>query len=520
MKATKFLNAVNCLLTISLSLASLTPVLAQTTIPATRGLEDSGLDQFVAALQVNDTPSLANWFQSQANRYQTTTIPIELQFRASMNYLKSQVEAPNFAQLIFREQMKLRKYIQPSTTSALKAERVLYALMQNLLEESVMKQSQNSAENQFIFKAGELSPEEKRLAGKINGAEVIPGDVLIQIGASYLSSHFIAHSQSSPGFASHGFVVSKGGAQPEVLEALIEDGVNRRDPTTARLARLWVLSLSHFADRTKAAASAADFISKEQIPFVAQGKYGTASPLLYDSTMNPNRKKEGAYFCTALVQEIYLRAGLASDQIPYLEDTSNWNWLSGPERSIYQELNIKSDRIPAPGDVLMQPEFQIRTLVLDAEGLRVSRRLRAVIDAFYDLLNHKPELKSKLLNLFRQIPFQEVNKKQVLEALDQFLKNPSTHAALPAANVAKIASYRAELEQSLPQTANLRQIAFFMLLNNLIQDRALSDLKNYEEKNLKRHALPTELRGQASLFLQNEMSKLFEALKIFSKLSF
>lgn len=499
MRAGKRFIAANCLLAITLSV--LTPAQAQ--LPATRGLETSGLDQFVQALQSKDSTKVAAWFEGQAARFKDATSPLEQQFHRSMENLAAVGNSTKLAPSIFQEQMKLRRYITLSKTSDLAKERILFVTMQSLLEEAVMFANQETQQNQFTFRAASITQSEKLNAGLIRGIEVLPGDVLVQIGANYLSSHFIAHSQSNPGLASHGYLVSETGGSPEILESLIEDGVNRREPTKSALARMWVLSLVNPSDREQVGDAAQKFIHEYKIPFVQDEKFGQDSPLLYDSTMNPDRKKDGYYFCTALVQEIYQRAGVAANQVPYLQDQTNWNSLTGTEKLIYEQLDIKRDRIPAPSDALMQPNLQIRGLTLDAEGLRSSRRLRAVVDAFYDLMNFKPEIRAELFKSFALIPAKEIRKKEILEAL----------AKIPTGKFPKLDKYRGELEQSLPQTANLRQIAFFMLLNNVIQDKALANLKAYEVNELKRHALPAELRARAAQLLQKELQFLNDSLK-------
>lgn len=519
MRLLKSFRAVNCLLAISLSFISVQALAQQNGLPATRGLETSGLDQYVQALQSGNFQNLKAWLNSQKERYQVSTNAMDRDLAALFGRLAQTGTLDQLTQSIFKEQMSFRKSISMVSSQGLHKERVNYHLLQNLLEESVIALSQKTKKNEFIFKNTELSTSERSQSsiGKIKNVEVIPGDILIQIGSNYLSSHFIAHSQSAPGLASHGYLVSKGGTQPEVLESLIEDGVNRREPTKSRQARFFVVSLPNPQHRLQVAQATQQFIASEGIPFVEGGKHGSQSPLLYDSSMNPSRKSEGAYFCTALVQEVYLRASLNSDRIPYLENGQNWNRLSGTEKGLYEQLNIMAEKVPAPSDVLMQPQFDVRSLVLDAEGLRVSRRLRAVVDAFYDILNYQPDVKAQLLSAFQQIPLQEVNKNQIILMVDQFLTNPEALKSLTANQVDKIRKARGELEQSLPQTANLRQIAFFIILNNVIQDKSLNVLKSFESQELGRHATPAELRLKAAQFLGQELSQLSEYLKLFNQ---
>jgi len=444
-----------------------TVALAQALPPGTRGLEISNIDEFSRLAQ-----------SDQLNARQKSLM----------------------AGKLWEDLLKLREGIQGSATADQRRQLVL---LQTQIEELVMGIPGAGVK---VFGGDTfLTPDEVRGAGQMRGVLVVPGDVIIQIGASYMSSHFIAHSQSNPGLASHSYVVSKGGVKPEILEALIEDGVNRRDPTKSQLARFWVLALNDANDRAKAGKATADFITKENIPFVPNGRNGTASPLLYDSTMNPERKKDGYYFCTALTQEIYQRAGVGDAKVPYLADQSNWNSLTGLEKGVYEQLDITAGKVPAPNDVLYQPQFKVRGMVLDADGLRKSRRLRAVVDAFFDILASQPEVKGQLLAAFQQIPKLEVKKQEVLAALAKI--------QVTGYDQTTIDQLRAKLEESLPQTANLRQIAFFLILNGVIQDKALATLEKFEKEDLKRHAAPGELRAAAIQFLGGEFAKINELMK-------
>lgn len=466
-------------------------------VPATRGLESSGLDQYVSVLRTGDLKSVAAWFNKSG--YGSLG-----QFVASQAGQDAKTVALSLANRIFIEQQGVR------------SNRYAFVLLQALLEETVMYSGVQTA----LFSGDtQLTPEEWSRTGRIRGVRVLPGDTIVQIGGGALSSQFIAHSQSQPGIASHSLLVAKGGDRPEILEALIEDGTNRREPYSGPLARFFVLSARTEADRSKAAFATERFIADMKIPFVVQGEPGEPSPLLYDSTMNPARKKDGYYFCTAVVQEVYIRSGIATNPFPV--DRSNWNVLNegSLERSLYQELNITESRVPAPGDALLNPDIAIRALVLDTAALKTARRLRAVIDGFFDILAARPDVRADLLKLFRRLPPMEVRKHEILAAFDSLLVDPEINRLFGASSMQFLKNSRGELESSLPQTANLRQLAFFMIMNNVIQSRALEMLEAYEVGHLKRHALPGELRAAATQMLGRELGKLRAALEVIARSS-
>lgn len=482
---------------LSLILISSATFSAQAPSMATRGLENSGLDEYVSILRSGDLKGLTIWFQNSG-------FSDLAGFVESQSGQEAKTVALTLANRIFLKQQTLR------------TNRYAFVLLQTLLEETVMYSGVQTA----LFSGDtQLSPSEWGRAGRIRGVRVLPGDTIVQIGASALSSHFIAHSQSGPGLASHSLLVSKGGSNPEILEALIEDGTNRRDPYAGPLARFFVLSARTEADRARLGEAVDQFIFDLKIPYVVSGDAAEPSPLLYDSTMNPDRKKDGYYFCTALVQEVYSRAQVGVN--PFPENKSNWNHLAegSLERAFYRELNITEALVPAPGDALLNPDMAIRALVLDTAALKASRRLRAVIDTFYDLLQADAAIRNELLTLFRQIPTMELRKREILAAVDRILSDPDFTSLLSATSLQFLRNARQEMATSLPQAANLRQVTFFLIMNHVIQNRAMEELETFETETLKRHALPGELRAAATRMLQGELVKLRAALSALAKIS-
>lgn len=475
---------------------------AQPAVPGTRGLESSHIDSFVSAFQAGDLQGVAGWFDSQG--YQDLAGFV----RDRLSQSPSEV-ARALAYPIFKKQQQDR------------ADRYQFILLQTVLEETVMAAQ---LENAVFIGATELSAAENQSAGHLRGLTILPGDTLVQIGAGYMSSHFIAHSQSLPGLASHGLMVSTAGKNPEVIEALIEDGTNRRPPTKSQLARMFVLSAPSESERAQIAASTSKFIDDMRIPFIQEGAPSNMSPLFYDATMNPDRKRDGYYFCTALVQEIHLRSGTMVN--PYPEDMSNWNFLieGSVERDLYLQLGILKQRVPAPGDALLNPKMALRGEVVDVDGLRKSRRLRAVVDAFFDILKSDPKTREEMHSAFVAIPVIEVRKKQILEAFDRFATQPELKVLLGEGGAKSVKDARDQLEKQLPQAANLRQIAFFFIMNSVVQDKALAVLEEFETRTLKRHATPGEFRAAATSMwvgqlstVKGEMQKIREAISVFGK---
>lgn len=460
-------------------------------VPATRGLENSKIDQFVTVLRAGNVGAVANWFQSGGYGDLAKFVQENLNLDAKALSLKLPYQ-------IFLAQQNLRN------------DRYKFITLQTALEETVIFSGVETAV--FTNPNYVLSPEEQKSAGIIRNVKVVKGDSLVQLGGGTLSSHFIAHSQSLPGLASHGLLVSEGGEKPEILEALIEDGTNRRAAYVGPLARFFVLSAKTQGERARVGDSTRKFIDDFGIPFIAEGEPSDKSPLLYDSTMNPDRKKDKYYFCTAVVQEVYIRSGIQAN--PYPENKSNWNLLleGSIEQGLYRELSITESRVPAPSDALLAGDMVIRATVLDTAALKTSRRLRAVIDGFYDILYGSEEIRNQLLAAFRQIPDREIRKNQILAALDKVAADPEVAESVGLEAIAKIRGARKTLEQQLPQVAQMRQIAFFILMNSVVQDKALAAMLEIETKKYAGHALPGELRAEATQLLASELKKLQASL--------
>ncbi|PWU17599.1 MAG: hypothetical protein C5B49_08535 [Bdellovibrio sp.] len=493
----------------------------------TRGLERFEFDTYSTAIINGNFSKVSKWVAKVTSHFDAEQTPFTEAFAVAMEKLatvasdlkneKSSAKArAAWADALFEQQQALREKIRPFRGGSLGTERIGLVLVQTMLEEALLPEG-----GEKTFEYAKLTEDELAGAakGKIRGVHVMSGDIFTQIGAEPLSSHFIAYSQSYPGLTSHVYVVSEGGPNPEIMEALIEDGVNRRPPTKGQLARLWVLSLDNPEARARVARSVVDFKDQKGIPFVAEG-HGTESRLLYDSTMNPQRmdQGQGCYFCSALVMRIYQLAGLLSEEIPYRENKSNWNPLipGSVEKGLYNEVDVTADRVPAPGDVLLNSAFKVRAMILDVDGLRKSRRLRAVIDAFFDLLKANSNgVRDKLLTAFHQIPKMDVNKAEILDALAKIKLDD-------ADGQKRIEEIRNAAKESLPQSANLRQIAFFLTLNSIIQEPALEELKKFEDglpdKDAKtgeprlKIASPGELREAARKFLVDKLDVVRGAL--------
>lgn len=55
-----------------------------------------------------------------------------------------------------------------------------------------------------------------------------------------------------------------------------------------------------------------------------------------------------------------------------------------------------------------------------------------------------------------------------------------------------------------------------MILNQGLQNKSVETLKAFEEKDLKRHASPGELRTRAGQFLGDEIAKMAGFLELFN----
>jgi len=162
----------------------------------------------------------------------------------------------------------------------------------------------------------------------------------------------------------------------------------------------------------------------------------------------------------------------------------------------------------------LNPSFVTRGLVLDVAGLGGSRRLRAVVDAFFARLREDSALKDRLGTAFLKLPEKEIDKAMILGHLDRLVQRASESGLINGEDAARLKASRDLLQQSLPQLASVRQIAFFLYLNNVLQPRMLGELQRFEEARPNGYATPNELADRALELMAPELERTLRFLEL------
>ena len=433
--------------------------------------------------------------------------------------------ARSTAATALRRQIQIQNELgeNPNPQTLATARRQIY-LLQFMTEEALVYASRldPQAPSIVVVKGQSLTASENSMSGDVMKIPVVPGDVVIQMSANALSSQFISHSQSNPGLASHAALVVDTNGHVIKLEALIEDGVNLREMTNEKtskdVAQVWVLGLKNPADRKRVGDAAQTFIAENNIPMVGPGRPEVISPLKYDATMNPEMMKQGAYYCTTLVEKVYLESGVSPDQVPFRADQSNWTSLSGLEAEVYRTLSITRPKVAAPSDIFVNGMFEVRGTSINAQALIQGRRLHATIDGIFNTLNSQPVIKANLLHELESLPDVNIDKQSMLKILDQALLSARKKSLVSSDELNRAQGLRAKILESLPEHATLRQVVFFFYLNNILQARMLETLGKFEEAEPHHFASPQALREQAEKALSGELKSAAAVLAIVNTL--
>ena len=503
-----------------------------------RGLEGIDVEAFQASLVQGDAGALNSWYQQASlklNPSASSKLSGKLSFESDLSAKQSSGASQDLATIVkvargtaataLRRQIQIQNGLgeNPDAQTLETARRQIY-LLQFMTEEALVYANRLDPRTPAIVvvRGQSLTPNETAMSGDVMKIPVVPGDVVIQMSANAMSSQFISHSQSNPGLASHSALIVDTNAQVIKLEALIEDGVNLREMTNEKtskeVAQVWVLGLKNPADRKRVGDAAQTFIAENKIPMVGPGRPEVISPLKYDATMNPEMMKQGAYYCTTLVEKVYMESGVSPDQVPFRADQSNWTSLSGLEAEVYRTLSITRPKVAAPSDIFVNGMFEVRGTSINAQALIQGRRLHATVDGIFNTLNSQPVIKTNLLHELESLPDVNIDKQSMLKILDQALLSARQKSLVSVDELNRAQGMRAKILESLPEHATLRQVVFFFYLNNILQARMLETLGKFEEAQPHHFAAAQTLREQAEKALVGELKSAAAVLAIVNTL--
>lgn len=247
--------------------------------------------------------------------------------------------------------------------------------------------------------------------------------------------------------------------------------------------------------------------------FVSEIKSKVSDPVnnpafSYNFTMNPYFNTsvgpdQHAYTCVETVLESFNRGGLTGEKNPYAP--SLWSRFDPAHGEIFSKfLNMTAPRFPSPGDLDLNPNYELASLRLDVSKLGQDRAEMASIDALFTLIAMK---KSDIRNSLSV--FDDLGSSPVTEAQLTYLRSLSF---IPAES-------RKMIDTSVPANMNLKQLVFFGYLNNVFTPKmrtaVLADAEVFT-KAMRRPPGLGELRAMAAknaLIHLEDLKKMTEEFK-------
>lgn len=289
---------------------------------------------------------------------------------------------------------------------------------------------------------------------KLRQLEVQNGDVVLSKATGSGSSSFIALSMAHPHIYSHSTPIYVDSALNVLSpEAEIEDGVKLRsmgpdyiDGSKTRMS-VYRYAGSDAAIKEKIQTGTDNFVL---------GMYKrvkdptTEAAYKYDFSMTPGEIETRGLFCSSVAYEIYKEAGITGSENPYAAST--WSSVSKTRGILLKALNMSTSRVPAPGDLEINPQFRLVGMRIDISKLKQERVEMAILDVFLKLLDRNRTQLEQAAKSLEQLGNRPIDKLQI--------KAMAAQGALPP----QLASQLSKLDK-LPENINIKQLAFFAFLN-------------------------------------------------------
>lgn len=291
----------------------------------------------------------------------------------------------------------------------------------------------------------------------LRGIPVTTGDIVLSKFSGTGSSSFIALSTERPSLYSHSALVYLDPKTKELLspESFIEDGVKLRPMQESYIAasktRMFVFRAKGSTEKEReqhlrmASSGVNDFV-KDMQSRVQNPRKDAA--FAYNFSMNPKNSGE-AFNCTETVMNAYYRGGLKGSLNPYSE--SIWGRFSPGYAAIIQGfLEMDADLFPSPGDLDVNPAYQLVGFRLDVQKLGQDRIEMAAIDALFTMVAQNNQQIRDSLKVFDSLGERPISADEI--------------AYLKGIEVIPL-EIREKISTEIPANINIKQLIFFGYLN-------------------------------------------------------
>ena len=181
-----------------------------------------------------------------------------------------------------------------------------------------------------------------------------------------------------------------------------------------------------------------------------------------------------------------------------LSQEAVWSPVSKVREVLLKSLNMNTGKVPAPGDLELNPEFKLVGARIDISKLHQDRVEMAIIDTLMSELEKNQQSLESLTKNLDTLGSKSLNKK----ALEAFLGS----GMIPKEIAQKI-----KLLDKIPDSINIKQLAFFGLLNDVLTKKVRPILLNQiaEVEQQGKLVGPQEIRAMAlkqSVMVRSEIS--------------
>ncbi len=289
-----------------------------------------------------------------------------------------------------------------------KQRNILYMLQ--ILSEEVAYVGSQKFPNNFpaVIQTSDLSLESQQAAAasprsnQFFGFRVVTGDIVLSKAVGSVSSELIAFLMKSRHIFSHAAVVEVTPQTNALVspEALIQDGVKLRlmapeyetnPPVKSRVYIYRYVSANNTEAKERADIEA-------HVDQYIQSMYKTVKnpftqPVAgYDISMDPMNQKN-QYFCVSIIMKVL------GNYSPWAQ--SLWSKVATRSQRLLAALGISQERIPAPGDMELDPNYELVGSVVNVRALPRERIEAALADYLLDYFgsNRANELLKTLASL-------------------------------------------------------------------------------------------------------------------------
>jgi hypothetical protein len=221
----------------------------------------------------------------------------------------------------------------------------------------------------------------------------------------------------------------------------------------------------------------------------------TQAAYKYDFSMTPGDVDNRGLFCSSVAYEVYKEAGFQDAINPY--PAQNWSTVSQTRSILLKALNMNTDRVPAPGDLEMNPQFKLVGTRIDVTKLKQERAEMAILDVFLQILDRHRDQLEKVARGIQALGNRPIDKAQ-LQAL-------AAKGVLPPALAAQISNL-----DKIPENINIKQLAFFAFINQKmtpeIRTGLMSQITASEEQG--KPLGPLQIRTLADTYEQQMIQSL------------